>query len=65
MGRRVKDLTTDVCNMKINGFENMEIAEMLGVDVNVVDDIIEPIPEDIRAYAEMAADLDADFYGRN
>lgn len=62
---RLKDLTTDVCNMSMNGFKNKEIADMLGIDANLVDDIVDPIPEDIRAYAEMAADLDADFYGRN
>jgi hypothetical protein len=62
---RFKDLTTDICNMSMNGFGNTEIAEILGVSVNIVDDVVDPIPEDIRAYAEMAADLDADFYGRN
>jgi hypothetical protein len=61
---RFKDLSTEIHNMSFNGFNNEEIANFLNIDVGMVDDIIDPIPEDIRAYAEMSADLDADFYGR-
>jgi|688.fasta_scaffold2016698_1 hypothetical protein len=61
---RIKDLETEICNMSFNGFTNEEIADFLNVDVSMIDDVIDPVPEDIRAYAEMSADLDADFYGR-
>lgn len=64
MGRN-KDLATEICNMSFNGFSNEEIADFLNVDVGMIDDLIDPVPEDIRAYAEQAADLDADFYGMN
>lgn len=62
---RFKDLETEICNMSFSGFSNYEIADFLHIDVSMVDDVIDPVPEDIRAYAEQAADLDADFYGRN
>ena len=62
---RIKDMQDEICNMSFNGFTNEEIAEFLHVDVSMIDDVIDPVPEDIRAYAEMSADLDADFYGRN
>ena len=65
MGRKVKDLTTEICNMSFNGFTNEEIADFFGVEVGAIDDVFDPVPEDIRAYAEMSADLDVDFYGRN
>ncbi|CAB4133510.1 hypothetical protein UFOVP257_232 [uncultured Caudovirales phage] len=62
---RMKDLATEIRCMNFNGFSNEEIAGFLNVDVNIIDDIVDPIPEDIRAYAEMSADLDAEFYGFN
>jgi len=62
---RIKDMQDEICNMSFNGFTNEEIADFLNVDVSMIDDVIDPVPEDIRAYAEMSADLDADFYGRN
>jgi hypothetical protein len=61
---RIKDMQDEICNMSFNGFTNEEIAGFLNVDVSMIDDVIDPVPEDIRAYAEMSADLDADFYGR-
>lgn len=60
-----KNLEIEIREMDFDGMPLQAIADRVGLSVpqilSILDDIDE---EDLMEYAENAADLDADFYGR-
>ena len=59
-----KNLEIEIREMDFNGMPLQEIADRVGLSVPQVLKILDQLVEDPFEYAEYAADLDADFYGR-
>ena len=60
-----KNLEIEIREMDFNGRPLQEIADRVGLSVQQVLDILDEISDENPAeYAENAADLDADFYGK-
>ncbi len=60
-----KDLELEIREMDFNGMPLQAIADTVGLSVKQVLEILESdFDQDPQEYAETAADLDADFYGR-
>lgn len=60
-----KDLEIEIREMDFKGLSVQQIADTVGLSVKQIVDILESdFDEDPYEYAEQAADLDADFYGR-
>ncbi len=59
-----KNLEIEIREMDFNGMPLQEIADRVGLGVPQVLKILDDLVEDPFEYAEYAATLDADFYGR-
>ena len=60
-----KNLELEIREMDFNGAPLQEIADRVGLSVPQVLSVLEAIDqESLEEYADSAADLDADFYGR-
>jgi hypothetical protein len=60
-----KDLEIEIREMDFQGYTPQKIADTVGLSVKQVIDLLESdFDEDPMEYAENAADLDADYYGR-
>jgi hypothetical protein len=60
-----KNLEIEIREMDFDGLPLQQIADRVGLGVTQVLEILDQInDEDIGDYADKAADLDADFYGR-
>ena len=60
-----KDLEIEIREMDFKGYTPQKIANTVGLSVKQVIDLLESdFDEDPMEYAEHAADLDADYYGR-
>lgn len=59
-----KNLEIEIREMDFNGLPLQEIADRVGLNVPQVLKILDELVEDPFEYAEYAADLDTDFYGR-
>jgi len=60
-----KDLEIEIREMDFQGMPLQAIADTVGLSVKQVLEILESdFDEDPQEYANNAADLDADFYGR-
>ena len=60
-----KDLEIEIREMDFKGYTPQKIADTVGLSVKQVIDLLESdFDEDPMEYAEHAADLDADYYGR-
>lgn len=61
-----KNLDLEIREMDFDGVPLQEIADRVGLSVPQVLAILDDIDEaDLVAYAETAADFDAEFYGKN
>lgn len=58
-----KNLEIEIREMDFNGLPFRAIADQVGLSVKQVLNILDEI-EDPMYYAELAADLDADYYGK-
>ena len=60
-----KELEIEIREMDFKGYTPQKIADTVGLSVKQVIDLLESdFDEDPMEYAERAADLDADYYGR-
>jgi hypothetical protein len=60
-----KDLEIEIREMDFMGYSPQKIADTVGLSVAQIVELLESdFDEDPREYAENAADLDADYYGR-
>lgn len=60
-----KDLEIEIREMDFKGYSPQKIADTVGLSVKQIVDLLESdFDEDPMEYAERAADLDADYYGR-
>lgn len=60
-----KNLEIEIREMDFQGYTPQKIADTVGLSVKQVIDLLESdFDEDPIEYAENAADLDADYYGR-
>ena len=61
-----KNLETEIREMDFLGYSPQKIADIVGLSAKQIVELLESdFDEDPTEYAEHAADLDADFYGRN
>ncbi len=58
-----KDLELEIREMDFDGMPLQAIADRVGLSVQQVLDVLDQFDDDVYTYAEMAADLDAEFYG--
>jgi len=59
-----KNLEIEIREMDFNGMPLQAIADQVGLSVQQVLNVLDQIDEDPYNYAESAADLDAEHYGR-
>ena len=59
-----KNLEIEIREMDFNGMPLQAIADQVGLTVQQVLDVLDQIDEDPYNYADNAADLDAEHYGR-
>jgi hypothetical protein len=59
-----KNLEIEIREMDFNGMPLQAIADQIGLSVQQVLNVLDQIDEDPYNYAESAADLDAEHYGR-
>jgi hypothetical protein len=59
-----KNLEIEIREMEFNGMPLQAIADRVGLSVKQVTDVLDQIDDDPYNYAEVAADLDAEHYGR-
>ena len=60
-----KDLEIEIREMDFKGYTPQKIADTVGLSVKQIVDLLESdFDEDPLEYADHAADLDADYYGR-
>jgi len=60
-----KDLEIEIREMDFKGLSVQQIADTVGLSVKQVVELLESdFDQDPMEYAENAADLDADYYGR-
>ena len=58
-----KDLELEICELDFDGVSLPEIADRVGLNVSQVLAILDQIDDDVYTYADIAADLDAEYYG--
>jgi hypothetical protein len=58
-----KNLEVEIREMDFNGMSVQAIADQVGLSAKQVVDILDQIDEDPYNYVDVAANLDADFYG--
>ena len=59
-----KNLELEICELDFDGVPLPEIADRVGLSVPQVLGILDQIDDDVYIYADIAADLDAEHYGR-
>jgi predicted HTH domain antitoxin len=59
-----KDLEIEIRELDFDGMSLQQIADQVGLSVAQVSEVLDQINEDPYNYAETAADLDAEHYGR-
>jgi len=59
-----KHLDEEIRELDFKGVPLQAIADRVGLSVKQVLDILDQIDDDMYTYAETAADLDAEFYGK-
>jgi hypothetical protein len=60
-----KNLEIEIREMDFNGMPLQAIADQVGLSVAQVLEVLDQIDQDPYNYAETAADLDAEHYGRS
>ena len=58
-----KSLELEICELDFDGVRLPEIADRVGLSVSQVSAILDQIDDDVYNYADIAADLDAEYYG--
>jgi hypothetical protein len=58
-----KSLELEICELDFDGVSLPEIADRVGLNVPQVLAILDQIDKDVYNYADIAADLDAEYYG--
>ena len=58
-----KNLEIEIREMDFDGVPVQEIADRVGLSVPQVLGILDQIDDDVYNYADIAADLDAEYYG--
>jgi DNA-binding Lrp family transcriptional regulator len=58
-----KNLEVEIREMDFDGMPLQAIADRVGLSVQQVLDVLDQIDDNPYNYAEVAADLDANFYG--
>jgi DNA-binding Lrp family transcriptional regulator len=58
-----KNLEIEIREMDFNGMPLQAIADQVGLSVPQVLTILDQIDNDVYTYADIAADLDAEYYG--
>jgi DNA-binding Lrp family transcriptional regulator len=58
-----KELEIEIREMDFDGMPLQAIADRVGLSVQQVLDVLDQIDDNPYNYAEVAADLDANFYG--
>ena len=61
----MKNLEIEIREMDFNGMPLQAIADQVGLSVTQVLEVLDQIDQDPYNYAETAADLDAEHYGRS
>jgi hypothetical protein len=59
-----KNLEVEIREMDFDGMPLQAIADQVGLSVAQVLEVLDQIDDNPYNYAEVAADLDADYYGR-
>ena len=62
---RFKEIDAEIQRMKYDGFDVVDIAEFLNMDVSDIDDSNDIDMQNLMNDATASAGLDADFYGNN
>ena len=58
-----KDLELEICELDFDGVPLLNIADQVGLSVPQVSAILDQIDNDVYNYADIAADLDTEYYG--
>ena len=58
-----KNLELEICELDFDGVPLPEIADRVGLSVPQILAILDQIDNDVYTYADIAADLDAEYYG--
>ena len=58
-----KSLELEICELDFDGVPLPEIADRVGLSVSQVSAILDQIDDDVYNYADIAANLDAEYYG--
>jgi len=58
-----KDLEIEIREMDFDGLSLQAIAEQVGLSVKQVSEVLDQIDDDVYTYADIAANLDAEYYG--
>lgn len=58
-----KSLELEICELDFDGVPLLEIANRVGLSVPQVLAVLDQIDNDVYNYADIAADLDAEYYG--
>ena len=56
-------LELEICKMDFDGVPVSEMADRVGLSVLQVSKILDQIDDDVYTYADIAADLNAEYYG--
>jgi hypothetical protein len=59
-----KHIDQEIRELDFAGMPLQAIADQVGLSVKQVLDVLDQIDDDVYTYAETAADLDAEFYGK-
>ena len=58
-----KNLEIEIRELDFDGLSLQAIAEQVGLSVKQVSEVLDQIDDDVYNYADIAADLDAEYYG--
>jgi len=59
-----KNLEIEIREMDFDGLSLQAIAEQVGLSVKQVSEVLDQIDDDVYTYADIAANLDAEYYGK-
>jgi hypothetical protein len=58
-----KELEIEIRGMDFDGMPVQAIADRVGLSVKQVSEVLDQIDDDVYTYADIAANLDAEYYG--